>query len=311
MNKYLYILSFCAFLFTSCENVREYSVESFERKVVVDAVLKVDSIWNIKLTYNKALHEQEFVSITNAEVNIEVFDEEKSLLKFQLEHIGDGVYTRGNNPTEGRTFKLEVIVDDIVVEAVTIMPKVINVKVGEKREVIEKSTDQTKFYELDIEIEEPLGQENYYVWQMYTNPAYIAFVDSIGSIVKVETDPIADAYTEEETYDNTDKKDIVLRNKLIILPVEAGGGKVTFSSEVQGTDSSGNHINIDQPHRPKRHILSVLAVSEDYYHFLRTTEGISNNPINSSNTIPRQYYSNIQNGEGIFGGYIIKQFEQD
>ncbi len=338
MRLFSYILIIVSFV--SCEKEIFNPLDEFEPYVVVNSIISTDSTYAVNLTYSKSIYDREdFRPVEDATIFIAVKDEDNiRRQEFTLNHQGNGLYTRNNNPAEGKIYELLIEVNGEVLRAQTYVPKVVEASVNViSTEINEETEQQALSVEITLnDLEE--DDQNFYAWEIEeiinSEEPYIGNDHTLTSEVNVE---------EENTTPSTEES------------VSTSEGNVTLSSDPNKTDSfilenrfNNNGINITSPSEisdngsftasfvttnpviisganneadengdtsssgtvsqtvnPK-YKLRVWAISPDYYYYLKS---LDNTGLPTSDNNISGPYSNISNGNGIFAGYNVKEFD--
>jgi hypothetical protein len=300
MKQFVTIL--LSVLLFSCEKPVHINSDSSESQIVLNSIISTDSVWRVNLSYSKSIfNDSEFALIDDATVKVNNLNSGQS---FFLESKGNGCYGRALNPTEGHEYELVVSTsDNREVRGRTYVPSVLNVDVV-KRNAFDSDGFET--IEIDIEIEDNLDEDNYYVWELVEN--------KILQTLEGEEEPPNEVldinYAFSDSDGNTEENLKTLNSQIFVSDKEFEGkkyeAKVTIGNDILTNPDAGNNANSTSQ---ARFSLRVMAVSADLYEYLRTYEIYRQNEVKvTSISQPVSIYSNIENGLGIFGGYILKEF---
>lgn len=342
MHRIYFILIFVLFLF-SCETDKESDVSDYTPYVVVNSIISTDTTFSVKISYSKSRlsDSDNFIPIEDASVYIAVKVDSKGNITqdFFLDHQGDGIYTRGNYPMQGRNYEMVIEVDGEIITAETYVPRRLKAEIGQKTYQIDPETNkQSVSVEVSIE-EEDNEEQNYYAYELIPIPLEISNENLLNQGNSVAADDDGDPVVDTDilgtkTGDSNviDKDDKTISDDLFtpILPpvrstglsgatpvLSGSGGIITASfdgnSSIDGEDSgtSGSSSDENEPttqssSENQKYKLKVWAVSYDYYNYLLSNQ---QNPIGNSETTYRGNYSNVKNGSGIFAGYNLWEVE--
>ena len=333
-------------IFLSCEKELVYDLEGFDPYVVVNSIISTDSTYSVNLTYSKSIFDQgDFQPVEDAVIFIAVKDEDNiRRQEFTLNHQGNGLYTRDNNPSEGKTYEMLIEVNGEELRAQTYVPRVIEASVNVVSTVIDEDTEQqSTSVEITLNgIEE--DDQNFYAWEIEEVISEAPSDDDVvhgqtmtsdmetgsasnGSADETDTsedrngdDNDLSLASEDETPPQTLDDPLLRTNGInITSPSDINNGSFTASFVTAGTssnnddsvsDSNGNTPSSSATNNNgnQRYKLRVWAISPDYYQYLKSLE--TTGLPTSENNIPG-LYSNISNGSGIFAGYNIKEYYID
>lgn len=317
MGRLLYFIAFIVLV--SCETEVLYDKTDYEAYVLANSIVSTDSTWKVDLHYSKSIFDNDdFRPVQDAQVCITVLqqegDEQEEIQKFTLDDNGNGSYTRGSFPTEGKTYRLDVNIDGEVTTAETYVPELSDVEILELRVVSFGENDVEESLELDLSIGDDASKNNYYAWD-------IALIDSGNDYDFTEELTGGENPEEGRIDDPVDPKigtpqpvvrPSLTRNPTIsAVPFRNSTGKVTIGESVaEGSklkqiltskkERENNNIEYNGP----TYKLRVWAISYDYYHYLISIQQSAP----ASTDVPFiNPYSNIENGGGIFAGYNLKE----
>ncbi len=294
MNRLVFIS--LIILFFSCEENVTIRGTNSQNQVVINSIISKDSTWNVNLSYSKSIFDDSpFEYLDHASAKITNLTSGQT---FFLKNKGKGQFQRALHPNEGHSYHLEVTtIDGQIVQATTYVPSVLKVDVG-KTDGLDEVGKQT--LEIDIQIEDNITEENFYVWELVEN------------------------VYEESTNDDTENSNIAFT--LPLVPKKEDSRLKTLSSLLFISDNDfngdtystkltlGNDVLIENPTsidpvEQPRFSLRIMAVSKDLFEYLRSYELYKQTDIKVTSIVqPVEVYSNIENGLGIFGGYNLKEF---
>ena len=316
LMKYL-ILILAAVVLTNCSKVEIYEVEGFEEDVIVNAIVSTDSTWVISLIYSQVIFDTaDPVPVEDAEVLVTVLkdpnlppisDNIEQWLK--LDHQGNGEYALGTNPIEGKTYHLEIALEDKVITAQTYVPKVFE-------PTAEYNVD-SKTLNIELERDAYADEEITYVYNLIYQPEP-KNIDASG-----EDSTSSDSADEEDDEDDDggigSDPNQVQRNPGINSATPLGTTTTSISSSGASFQIESASLNIisdtseeetvSDESAKRSYLLQIWAISSDYHEYLVSQ---SDNNFRPSSDITYDYYfSNIKNGLGIFAGYNLKELYID
>ncbi len=340
MKKLALISLVLAFL--SCEDARVFELESFEKEMVLNAIISTDSTWDVSLSYTQSIFdEQDFELVDDAEVRVLNLTNGQS---FFLDKRRTGNYARELSPVEGHEYQLSVNVpgrEELMAQ--TYVPSVLEVNVFSN---LVENVDGSSNIEINIEIEDNPQEENYYVWELLpissgvadnVNAAPISTRDETNDSSDVtngdgnigqgngdgNTNPkFENELTSDKIYsfnlgenEESEYQQKELSAPAFLSEADVRAGKIANklildSSLISEIDSEYEVIDSEEiESRQPLFELNIMAVSSDLYEYLRSYEDYKQREIkNTSFSDPVIIHSNIDNGLGIFGGFNLKTF---
>jgi len=315
MTRFTFISVFCLALLASCSNIVEYELADVQPFVVVDAIISTDSTWVVSLNYSRPLNAVAPPrKVEGAEIQVSILidgnlgaTEENIAQKLKLEETSPGYYALANNPTEGRTYHMEVRVGDEVLTAKTYVPKVFTPQIERK------ISSEDGSFQLEVELGTELEESIHYAYSIV--PIAMSKDGNVG--MEDETDSDAGDITMDEGNLIPEDEGIVLTRNLDLntaTPISGSDGLIgTSGIRIESTlsairTSGSNDANSDNTpitDTNQEFTLKIWAISNDYYQYLVSQNGNDFRP--SSEFDYQNQYSNINNGGGIFAGYNLKE----
>jgi len=332
MHKQYYLrrLSNILFLFSialvvtmsSCEQVIDLDDPDFESRIVINSLFSSDSPWSVEVTrsYN-VLETHSTNPIGNAEVHI--FDQNHEH-KFQLEHVGDGIYQKGDNlPSPARGYYIEVRVGDQVATAYSYVPQKSSITINALQDVADESNAG---FEIDFSIEDNSNFESYFIWDIVSidgksteeenlSEVFIKTLNGNHESIDFDGDVVAGGLVGNGAYnakfnslqfgsfESTPWQNASNASTQTTETANGSGNEVdntnVTNEEVVGGDGGGS-VDPNQPNQHK-YELRVMAISKELYDFYQSLEDYDAN-VNSINT-HLQVYSNVEGGLGLIAGY--------
>lgn len=311
---YKFIIFGLFLILASCDKEVTYDIEDYEAYIVANSIASTDSTWKVRLTYSKSVFERrECEPVLGAKVSITVLWEEENgveqIQKFNLEESGDGYYTRGSFPIQGRYYQLDIEKDDHELTAMTYVPKVLDAELVEKRTILSDENGEEETFEFDVKLNTVDSESNYYAWDIVR----VEEKTIKGEIIEYEEGSQGGGANADDEGDGGElppkpSNELVSRNpSFTAVPFQNESGEVTLGANSVGGEMLTQIIQISEgSNNPeielKNYRLRVWAISYDYYQYLVSLQ--QNAPASSDVDFVNPY-SNVENGGGIFAGYAL------
>lgn len=319
MTRSIIIISLAAVVLSACSNIREYELPEVEPYVVIDAIISTDSTWVVNLNYSRPINAiAPPRKVEGAEIQVSILidgnlgaTEDNIAQKLQLDEFSPGLYSLANNPTEGKTYHMEVRLDDEYIYAKTYVPKVFT------PEINTKNSSEDGSFQLEVDLGSELEAGIHYAYSLVPNnkPKQSSEDDEIGADDGQGTDEADSegniqqgnevALTRNSGLDSATPISISSTNNLggnSGIIIESNLNSIQPIEENQTTTtgtSNSSSKNSDQ------FTLRIWAISSEYYQYLVSRKDNDFKP--SSEFELQNRYSNVQNGGGIFAGYNLKE----
>jgi hypothetical protein len=290
--KYIFYISIICFGFsiTSCEKDIPFPEQDVEPRIVVNATFSTDSLWKVHLSKSAPVNQVGTPEdITDGSV---IIKKETGETIATLSHQANGFYTAEGSPSSGQRYTIEAQAPGLQsVSASSYQPKPFSFSFVDST----RSTylDFPVVF-IDLEIEDNADEENYYLIQ-------------VTQLIELpEEDYSFEFLPNHFVFDqNTENVDINSDNgffERIYLPDAAFNGEKYTTRFAVGTDVIDNEIDGEYTF-----LISVSSVSSDLYKYTKTLETYeySNGELFSE---PVEIFNNIENGLGIWGGEITKEY---
>ncbi len=342
MKPFYVILSLL--LFVSCETEVDYDYSDFEREPVVNSILSTDSGFNVDLHWTKSVFDDaDFQHIENARVTMHNVS---SNIYSHLSYNGDGQYVADNKPAEGQEYVLYVDIGKERLWATTQIPHNLdaNVKVETDYkdgsfssfsidlEILDNPNEEN-FYIYEVvkrvvgchEADEDKVGDNLGQSDNGSDDTENGTVDDSGQTrdSSVIAAPGIEDYETIESYTNqTDFESKNLNATSFVSDRDSefdDNNKFTTSIVLTKEEIENDNDNrkiediiLEDDSCEEEHIeyaLKIMTVSAELFDYLKSVD-LSNQQqrVNTSNTIPVNIESNIENGLGIFGGVNVQIF---
>jgi len=279
----------------------EIENSSFDKQIIVNGLISPDTNVFVNLSYTKAVDDGKDYFISDAKVKLYWQD-----TSVTLNYLDSGLYISNIKPLVNQVYKLEVVKNDTILSAETIVPDTNFFDTVEVR--LYTGTDismASRYSDVYVKIKDNPRSEDYY--EVFfpnvfcTRCQYFLDMDDYNAFIADVNDPflIAEGYIPGESYSS-----------------------VLFSDQNFDSDSVTLHLHVDlgEEYRISNDTIYYLAtvvlvvrkVSEEYYKYRKSYDiYFSNRNNNSFNSfanmsfIPKfiNVYGNIKGGYGIFAGY--------
>jgi len=334
---FLFLLT--TFVLSSC--VEEFVIEdeTFESKLVVNALFDSESPWSVEVSNSADIFKAGSKNEAITFATVEIFDQNNDFL-YELYHQGEGVYGRDDfspSPKRGYSIKVSapgyrtVTGKSFVPEKSTLVINSFSIFENKEREDLE----------VDFSIEDRSKLESYYIWEI------VSLTSGEDGDTSTTSSQLSDTWINDLTNNpndliNSDRK--FLENGSFgdgtyqgsYSSTEGNRGVNVFSGWNTAAGFSTNKIgkmahvdpDINVPdvianHNTKnigngsddenegeaerkvyKYELRVMTISKELYNYYSSLEEYyQNGGSNHSNQWPFELYTNIKNGAGIFAGF--------
>ncbi len=298
------------FLFTSCEETYVLGDTEFKSKLVVNSLFNPDMPWEVNITQSRNIldSDSKIKPIENALV--EIFNENGDFL-FELFHESEGNYRHGDYaPVAGKIYKIKVTAPGFKpVTASGYAPVKPSVKIHSVKKFSESQEDG---FEVDFEISGLKHENNYFLWEVVDltkekdstlnrptlSSRWLNKINNTGDLTRSNFSVI--------TLESSTGSYSSIYNSLISGP--RGETETGFSEpEVDFNLGSGNGPidmdDLDNSSSLKGYEMRIVKISKDLYEYHSSIQNYAISPSVNSVQRPREIYSNINNGLGVFAGY--------
>lgn len=325
----------CFIFLASCEDRRSLQIDDFEKEVVLNSIISTDNQWEISLNYTNSIFDNtEFEIINEAEVFILDLETQE---KFYLDFSRAQTYKNEAYPEEGHHYQVCAKVgENPIIKSTSYIPNVLDVNVNQTSFTDENGQAQL---EIDIELNDNPLEDNYYMLELLPannpesniDPTSNNFQNQIndnstskgdvqinGDRPVVKDENVINIVSNKESISKI--KDKALSSPVFLTEADVYEGKIsntliltpevlTSNQTIEGPIGTPENTNTTTTKPRPKFQLNVMAVSSELYNFLQSYENYKNSSFqNSSVSDPESIYSNIINGRGVFGGYIVKTY---
>lgn len=318
--KNLTFLLIIAF-FVSCETVVQIELPDEPKRIVVNALVAADSTWLLRISSSKGPLEEEnffnrFKPIDEAQLTLKDDEGNQFELKYtsftpdyidcEFDNCDQYSYFASTSKAlENKAYTLEVSANGFPsVKSQFSIPERVEIDAVEFGEANQISSDYYAYLETNgsITFNDAVNEANYYVVEAYqSREQYFYQYDAItGETIIADTSYYYDNVylaSPDPSVINSGIDDIdyfLLINDNLINGNEV---KLNFTAELNfDYDPTGSIV------APKRVVVFLKHISEDYYNYLLTYENYiysSDNPFAE----PVQIASNVENGLGMIATY--------
>jgi len=286
-----YFFIFFIFSILACERSIPFPETNTPSVLVANSLFTKDSIWTVQLSQSVAIDSAvNFNFIPNGQIEIKNLDNNLSTL---LKHQEDGIYTSAAFlPTSEATYELSAQADGFQsIQAINTLPKdfVINLKKFQRSEYLKQPN-----YLFDIEIKDEPNTANFYLIQIqytlkkegelfYEKARHFSFdINSDNETVVVDHAALKQSYLSDANFNGQ-----------------------TYTSQIGAASSLLSMIELADELTA---FISVYSISEAGYLYEKSVERFENAE-NELFVEPFGVFSNINNGLGIFAGYLEQRLE--
>ena len=301
MKAALRLLPFLAAL-CACEQVIEPDLPEHRPRLVLHAIFTNDGVWSAHVGRSFPILELQLTAserpaVADAAVALLAGDRVVGDLEFD---DAAQAYVFGDSALQaGKTYSLRVSAPGFeTVRATDAVPMPVPTSVLSYRAIASSrsgSGDRVEF-SLELEIEDPPGEENYYQVSLYR-----VFAGRGASRIELSF--------------STKDPSILADNNVDGSPLEEGKFE-GYAPYFRDTLFDGRTREIELSHDlgrdpdpdPSGMYLQVLYISEAYYQYLKTAR-LHDDTLANPFAEPLNVYGNVENGYGIFAGYSSRTFE--
>lgn len=270
---------------SGCESITETGFSEYEPELVVLSLFEPDSAWTAHVHHTVGVEQgaaRDTLAVTDAQVVILA----EGRIVAKLGHIGNGVYRDvKNSPAAGQDYTIRVSSPGFPTATATASIPETGPAPSLFIDNVSGSLSETEEL-IRVEFDDLADSRDYYLLRLYADRG-------------------ADVLRRVEI----DSDDPILRDGFV---VNVFGADDNLSDPVFSDDAfNGRSMNADlrvAPDPVNRYVAEVLRVSESYYRYLRSLQGISEihgNPFAET----AQPYTNVDAGRGIFGGFQRRRAE--
>ncbi len=281
-NHLLSLIVIAVLVFVGCKpQIVEIDLPPHDPALVVNCVFSPDSVWHAHVTASQGI---QVADAPKAVENATVVIFENGAVVETLVHIVDGIYTaqNGTRPQVGHTYTIEASAPGYAKASGTDYVPVTVIPYGmEWRDSIAYNQFQGYNGEFSFKIDDPAGEENFYLLGVYQLDT---FFDGTDTLYFVD-----DIYVE--AFDPA-------------LESDFWSGDQRFND---GTfDGTSRTIRVqlssDQHALPTTLFFGLSSISKSYYLYVKSMSVYSQNEGNPLSE-PTRVYSNMTPGAGIMAGY--------
>ena len=276
---------------TGCETVVEVELPEFTPQLVVNSFFSPDTVWRVNVSRSVSiLSTEEPQPLSNAVVQL--FKDDVPLER--LTYTEDGWYQSvSHRPVSGSRYKITASADNFQsVTATDAVPQAVPVLSVSSKDTVGEWEQERKI--VTFEFSDPPAVENFY--QLSLSSSHYSGVKTYYNTVYFSSnDPVLASLSGFGSEDS----DAAFSGDYAVF------SDALFSGKTYKMTVFVDYFR-DEPN------LSVLlsVISEDYYWYVRSDEKRQDSHDNLF-AEPVQMYSNVQNGLGIFAGFISSRVPVD
>ena len=267
--------------FSSCETFIEVDAEDRPQKLVVFSGFEPGQPWQVSVSHSVGSFSNDDISlVSDAQVRVSATDGSyEETLTHSLDH-----YISEYTPLSGVDYRIEVSVSNF--PTVSSISRIPMISESIELDTVETFRDGNQTFDFELTFNDPADEDNYYLVQLFS--IYQEWKTSImGDQIYIESkDP-----NVENSFDDWE-------SVLFLKDQNFNGKEYTlrfYSSDGYWEMGGGSN-----------YVVRLISCSEDYYRFQKTLRQYNytyDNPFSQ----PVQIYSNIENGIGLFGGYVVSE----
>ena len=285
---------FFIFFFLSliaCERPIPFPEPNTPSVLVANALFTKDSIWRVQLSQSVAIDSIiSFNFIPNGHIEIKNLNNDLSIL---LKHQENGIYTSDTSlPTSAVPYELTAQADGFQsIQAISVVPKdfIINVKNFQRSEYLKQPN-----YLFDLEIKDDPLTANFYLIQVqyalkkeeelfYEKARHFSFdINSDNEMVVLDHSALKQSYLSDANFNGQ-----------------------SYTSQIGAASSLLSTVDLADELTA---FISVYSISKAGYRYEKSVERFENVD-NEIFAEPLGAFSNINNGLGIFAGYLEQRLE--
>lgn len=304
--KFAFIIIYAAFL--SCTSELPLEVSQKDKVIVMNGVLVAESILKVKLSYSQRLNDiSTTIPIEDAEVHIK----ENLTRIIKLHHVGNGEYISNSKAQRRHFYQVSAHIQGRpILEAEDSVPDTPTINA-----CFSHASDRTGGYDVDVNLQisnEVPGKDN--IWidvltkdykestspELITTKAFYIFSNSSG----------LDNFNS--TYDNASRE-----FEYILFVRQSDESRKLPEPKIKITGADGHRFfrynTLTSLDENQKLLINVYNCSRAYDRYLKSSlleyviEDLYSvpDPMNG----PTKIYSNVKNGEGIFGAFTMKTIE--
>jgi len=288
--------------FIACEKQIYFPIDEGELKIVVSGVVNPDSVLVIAVSSSQRLliGDDPYAPSPDSLIldQIKLYEDNQFIGNLDyLERIF--YYLPEFKPQAGKTYRIEVTADERnPASAITSVPENVPINYIDTSNIINE--EGSKVVVVEIQISDPIGQENYYALQIFGTQKYYdrkqdVFVDSLvrryyhPKKLNGKSDEFLDVFFLDVN------QDVRLDHKLFFSDQMFDGKD--FLMKFEFTQNYRTHM----PDSILLHV-GLQQIDKSYYKYA-VSEQKYRNSLNNPFAEPVQVYSNVKEGYGIFTSF--------
>ncbi|MCF8373947.1 MAG: DUF4249 domain-containing protein [Bacteroidales bacterium] len=283
----IFLLIVAGLLFSSCEKFIDYDVPEHTPKLVVISGFQPGEPWSIYVSHSlSSFDNEDFSPIQNAEVVLKLADgiySQNMIYSPILER-----YISTGTAEAGKEYRIEVSAPGYPsVFAENKIPGPATLISLDTLEGFHNGDFSTDF---ELKFTNPAGEDNFFLIQLFSVETF-DWKEQFENIVPIQSDdPNMDNVSDDEYGEDF----------LLLRDQNFDGKEYTFRFY---TPNYSIYFGKGTQYKAK-----VFSCSEEFYRYQKTARQYQltyDNPFSQ----PVQIFSNIENGIGIFGGFVVSEIE--
>jgi len=288
-------------LFSNCEQPVDFEIGDGDAKLVVVSNFTNDNALGVFVSKTRStLSNDPFEYVLNAKVQVFADGQLVETLQFvpadAEQNIPPYYTTVKLVPEVGKLYSIEVNVEGYEpIRATNSIPETVLIESVQFENTLEKTEDDLALVNCDVAVDfsDPVGNTNYY---------HLSFFQEL---VKYSLDQNGDTIFQQVMLNLPIEINPVDENAPITKYIDKRSflfDDQSFNGEKMSLSFTGNYEFSQKNFIPRRFLVELRSVSEEYFLY-RTTLTQQNNNRQDPLSEAVQLYHNIQNGCGIFAGY--------
>lgn len=283
----IFLLILIGTIYASCEKFIDYDAPEHHPRLVVVSGFQPDETWLVDVSLSRSSF-NDTVSHALEDVVVTIRSGDGSYNEELLHNQYTFLYHSLAKPMTGISYEIEVSADGY--PSVYAENKIPGAATLISLDTLEGFHDGNFSNDFELTFSDPGGEDGFYIVQLYSNETY-NWKDQIGNLIFIDSDD-----------PNVEK-----------ISDDGHGSEMLFIKD-QNFDGQDYTLRFYTPYYyPYEDIdagftVKVFSCSEEFYRFQKTTlqyQDSEGDPFAQ----PVQIFSNIENGIGVFGGFVVSEME--
>lgn len=274
-------------LFSSCEKFIDYDVPEHNPRLVVISGFQPDEPWSVFVSHSiSSFDNEDFSKIKNANVMVKSTDGTYATT-LTYSNLSERYISTGA-PEAGKAYEIEVSASGY--PSVTSENKIPGPVTLISLDTLEGFHNGEFTSDFELKFTNQAGEDNFFMIQLYSLETY-TWKEQYENLIPIQSDdPNVDKISDDDYGDDF----------LLLKDQNFDGQEYTFRFY---TPYYSIYYGKGAQYKVK-----VFSCSEEFYRYQKTARQYqltNDNPFSQ----PVQIFSNIENGIGIFGGFVVSEIE--